>query len=150
MTPPAIKSKSPARSKYELAKRAFDMRDYHAAVAGFIETLSVLSEPELAGPASHPPLSDLRVLATGFNELAIQAIASQTAPLPGLPPQLAPVPDPPAVATHRVPPIYDTNDLDVTPPVTVKQDIPRFSRPVLVEKKGYRKRIQVTLPRQGN
>ena len=94
---------------------------------------------------------------------------------------------------------HDTNDLDVTPPVTVKQDIPRFSRPVLVEKKGmlfvvvdetgrvesaivteptdrvydqlllaaaktwtyrpatrdgppvrYRKRIQVTLPRQGN
>ena len=103
---------------------------------------------------------------------------------------------------HRRPRLvgtHDTNDLDVTPPVTVKQDIPRFSRPVLVEKKGmlfvvvdetgrvesaivteptdrvydqlllaaaktwtyrpatrdgppvrYRKRIQVTLPRQGN
>jgi hypothetical protein len=32
--------------------------------------------------------------------------------------------------------IFDSNDLDVVPPVTVKQDIPRVQRPVLVERTG--------------
>ena len=35
-----------------------------------------------------------------------------------------------------MPAIYDSTNLDVTPPVAVTQNIPRFSRPVLVERKG--------------
>ena len=121
---------------------------------------------------------------------------------------MSPMPSPtvvslPASATRvevpRPPRIYDSNDLDVTPPVTLKQDLPRAQRPVPVERSGilfivvderggvesailteplertydsqvlaaartwtyqpamrndapvkYRKRIQVTLPRQTN
>jgi hypothetical protein len=36
--------------------------------------LIALSDPDIAEPASRPPLSDLRVLAAGFNELAIKAL----------------------------------------------------------------------------
>jgi hypothetical protein len=58
---------------------------------------------------------------------------------------MSPMPSPtvvslPASATRvevpRPPRIYDSNDLDVTPPVTLKQDLPRAQRPVPVERSG--------------
>jgi len=39
-------------------------------------------------------------------------------------------------ATPKPVRIFDSNDLDVVPPVTVKQDIPRVQRPLLVERTG--------------
>jgi outer membrane biosynthesis protein TonB len=177
-----------------LAKAAFDQKDYKAAASGFSELLSALSDPDIAGPASRAPLSDLRVLAAGFNDLAARAMTPQPQPrieVAEPPPQEVPAP--------RMPRIFDSNDADVVAPVTVRQDIPRFPTAVPTEKTGvlfivigetgsvesaivtepldkafdrmllaaakvwtyqpatrngiavkYRKRIQLTLPRQAN
>ena len=51
------------QSRYELARSRFDRSDYKAAVEGFTEVLVALSDPDIAGAAKGPPLSDLRVLA---------------------------------------------------------------------------------------
>jgi len=96
--------------------------------------LSALSDPEIAREASRPPLADLRVLSIGFKDLAVRAMTPAPEPTP------AP-PSPAATAASRVDApkpvrIFDSNDLDVVPPVTVKQDLPRVQRPVLVERTG--------------
>ena len=95
-----------------------------------------LSDADIAPEASRAPLADIRVLAVGFKDLSITALAPSPAPVAA-----SPVPSPtvvslPASATRveapSPPRIYDSNDLDVTPAVTLKQDLPRAQRPVLV------------------
>jgi hypothetical protein len=122
------------QTRYEGAKAAFESSDYKAAADGFTQVLSALSDPEIAREASRPPLADLRVLSIGFKDLAVRAMTPSSAPAP-------PPPSPAATAAPRVDApkpvrIFDSNDLDVVPPVTVKQDIPRVQRPVLVERTG--------------
>jgi TonB family protein len=117
--------------KYQRAKSAFDRNEYKAAAEGFKETLIALSDPDIADPAARSPLSDIRVLAIGFNDLAVRAMASQPvapseATTPPSPAQIAAVPPSPR--------IYDSNDQDVAPPVTIKQDIPRYPRPISAER----------------
>jgi len=127
------KSMLPAiiQSRYERAKVAFDQKDYKTAASGFTELLTALSDPDIAGPASRSPLSDLRVLAAGFNDLATRAMAPQPQPEAPAPPREASIAN-----TARMPRIYDSNDADVVAPVTVRQDIPRFPMTVLTEKTG--------------
>ena len=61
--------------QYARAKTAFDSKDYTSASKGFTLVLSALDDPDLAQAASQPPLSDLRTLATGFQELTAKAAA---------------------------------------------------------------------------
>ena len=68
------------QEKYVVAKAAFDRGDYNAAAAGFTQTLMTLSDPDIAAEAEQRPLADLRVLATGFQELAVRALAPPAAP----------------------------------------------------------------------
>ena len=122
------------QTRYERAKTAYEKSDYKAAADGFTQVLSALSDPEIAREASRPPLADLRVLSIGFKDLAVRAMTPSPVPAP------AP-PSPAATAALRVDApkparIFDSNDLEVVPPVTVKQDIPRVQRPVLVERTG--------------
>ena len=65
------------QANYVRAKSAFDRSDYKSAAEGFTEMLIALSDPDVAGPASRPPLSDLHVLALGFNDLAVKAMTPQ-------------------------------------------------------------------------
>ena len=122
------------QTRYERAKTAYEKSDYKAAADGFSQVLSALSDPEIAREASRPPLADLRVLSIGFKDLAVRAMTPAPEPAP------AP-PSPAATAASRVDApkpvrIFDSNDPDVVPPVTLKQDIPRVQRPVLVERTG--------------
>jgi hypothetical protein len=124
------------QKRYERAKTAYEKSDYKAAADGFTQVLSALSDPEIAREASRPPLADLRVLSVGFKDLAVRALT----PSPAAAPAPAP-PSPAATAASGVDApkpvrIFDSNDLDVVPPVSVKQDIPRVQRPVLVERTG--------------
>jgi len=128
------------QTRYERAKTAYEKSDYKAAADGFTQVLSALSEPEIAREASRPPLADLRVLSIGFKDLAVRAMTPSPAAAVGAAPAPA-SPSPAATAASRVDApkpvrIFDSNDLDVVPPVTVKQDIPRMQRPVLVERTG--------------
>ena len=61
--------------KYLVAKEAFDRGDLKGASTGFTQMLMALSDPDIAQEAQQRPLSDLRVLATGFNDLASDPFA---------------------------------------------------------------------------
>jgi len=114
--------------QYAQAKAAFDRKDYGTATAGFTQVLSALADPDVAQAAGQPPLSDLRTLATGFQELSAKAAAPPPPPPP--PPLAAPAPAPvPATASIPPPPprVYTGTDSNAVPPVVVRQDLPSFS-----------------------
>ena len=117
--------------QYAKAKAAFDRKDYVAASAGFNQVLTVLADPEVVQLAGQPPLSDLRTLATGFQELSTKAIPPPplpVAPTPVIPPAAAPAP--PAVAAAAAPTpqrIYSTADTNVLMPAVIRQELPPFS-----------------------
>ena len=108
---------------YVAAKASFDKKDYAAAAKGFSQVLAGLNDPDLASASSQPPLSDLKMLATGFNDLAAKAVTPPPAP--------APAPSAEAMV-DRTPRIYSPSDTDVVPPATVRQDVPPYPGRVLV------------------
>ena len=107
---------------YVGAKGAFDKKDYAAAVAGFTRVLAGLSDPDIESASAQPPLSDLRMLATGFHDLALKAVA------PPAPPPVAPAPEPVVARTAR---IYSPSDGDVAPPTIIRQAVPPYPGRVL-------------------
>jgi TonB family protein len=106
------------------AKAAFDKKDYTAAAKGFTQVIAGLNDPDIETVASQPPLSDLKMLASGFHDLAAKAIAPPPAP----PAPVAPAPEP---ALERVARIYSPGDGDVVPPVTIRQAVPPYPGRVL-------------------
>ena len=70
---------SAAQSVYQEAKAAFDFKDYRTAERGFALVLEVLADPDVQAQATKSPLSDIRMLATGFHELSAKAA---TPPIP--------------------------------------------------------------------
>ena len=111
--------------RYAKAKAAFDKKDYVAAAAGFSHVLTVLSDPDVIHAAGQPPLSDLRTLATGFQELSAKEIPPP--PLPVAPPPVVPTitPAPTAPAPPR---IYTAVDTKVVAPTAIRQELPPFAR----------------------
>ena len=107
---------------YVGAKGAFDRKDYAAAVAGFTQVLAGLSDPDIESASAQPPLSDLRMLATGFHDLALKAAA------PPAPPPVAPAAEPVVERTAR---IYSPSDGDVAPPAIIRQAVPPYPGRVL-------------------
>ena len=125
-------------ARYQVAKQAYDRRDWAAAEAQFRLVLALIDDPDNGGP-----LGDLRVLASGFLELSARAAA------PPPPPAVEPKASAPASAAASSSPrstgavsaasspsptltapvpgkIYTADDQEVTPPVVVRQDIPRI------------------------
>jgi hypothetical protein len=122
------------QQQYALAKSAFDQREFAAAAAGFSQVLVMMADPTVAAQAMLPPLSDLRTLAVGFEELSATAAA---------PPPPAPVvvaPPAPAVVAPTPPPaaarVYSGEDREVTAPVIVNQALPSFPGPITVGRSG--------------
>ncbi len=119
------------QQKYALAKAAYERKEYGVAADGFTKVLEALADSDVGAAANQPPLSDLRTLATGFQELSTKAAA----PPPPLPtPTPAPVvaaPLPPTLPAPVVPRVYGIDDTIVTPPITVNQALPVYpTRPV--------------------
>ena len=129
--------------QYAKAKAAFDRKDYVAAAAGFSQVLKVMADPEVVQLAGQPPLSDLRTLAAGFQELSTKAIpppplpvaprpvtpTATAATVPAAPP-LAPAPLPPLPTPAVVLPparIYSSFDAKVLMPAVIRQDLPPFT-----------------------
>jgi hypothetical protein len=77
--------------EYAAAKAAFDRQDHATAEDGFTQVLQALSDPDVALAVERPPLSDIRLMATGFlDALALleqqrAQPAEPEAPLPELP-----------------------------------------------------------------
>jgi len=117
------------QEKYVLAKGAFDGGHYEDAIEGFAQTLRALSDPDIAQDAERSPLSDLRLLATSFHELAVKALT---------PPPVAPAAAAAPVAT--LPPsrfrVYQAGDSGVTMPVVIRQALPTFPVAALSQRSG--------------
>jgi hypothetical protein len=113
------------QQRYAQAKAAYDHKDYKTAAAGFGQLLQLFDDQDLSGAAKNPPLSDLRMLTDGFNQLSLQALAPPPLPAPEPPPVVvAAKPAPPAVDVAK---IYSSSDTGVVPPGVVRQELPPFT-----------------------
>jgi TonB family protein len=126
------------QQQYAIAKSSYDRKNYAEAAERFSYVLDVMNDPDVRAMASQPPLSDLRVLASGFRDLAMTAATPPPAPPP---PVAAPPPPPVAVAAAEpiVPApqrIYSVGDRDVVPPITVRQFLPPFPSSAAVPKQA--------------
>src|SRR4029077_19460031 len=99
-----------------------DKKDYAAANAGFTDVITALADPDVAQVASQPPLSDVRTLAIGFQELSAKA-AEPPPPAPAPPPAPVAAPEPVAPAPARV---FNVGDGSVMPPEVIRQDVPAY------------------------
>lgn len=105
-----------AVAHYAAAKRLYDAKQYAGAVTEFRSLLRLLDDPDMKGQQE-----DLHVLATGFLELSVAAAAPPSPATPEEPPAPA-TPVAPESSAHR---IYTLDDAGVTPPVAIKQEMPR-------------------------
>ena len=125
---------------YGDAKAAFDRKEWAAAANGFHQVLTALADSDVAAEANQSPLSDLRTLAVGFEELSAKAAA----PPPPPPPAPIPVQAPP---TRPAPPrVYTADDASVVPPNTVNQALPQFPGQVVMPRMG---KIEVVIDENG-
>ena len=113
------------QQSYMSAKTAFDKKDYAAAAKGFNQVLAGLADPDIESATSQPPLSDLKMLASGFHDLAAKAVAPPPAPAAAAAPAVEPM-------VARVPRIYTPSDADIVPPVTIRQAVPPYPGRVLL------------------
>jgi len=108
-----------ASERYATAKASYDRRDYAAAVEQFRQVMALLDDPDMQGR-----LPDLRTLSSGFLELSDAAIKAAEAAKPAEP--VAPPPPVPAA-----PKVYTSEDPGVTPPATIRQDVPKVPITIL-------------------
>ncbi len=127
------------QAKYAQAKASFDRKEFAAAADGFTQVLTALADQDVAAESKLPPLSDLRMLAGGFQELAAKAVAP-----PPPPPASAAAPTPPAAPAP--PRIYTGAESNVTPPVIVAQTLPPFPGKVTIPRNG---RLEVVIDESG-
>jgi tetratricopeptide (TPR) repeat protein len=106
-------------TRYQIAKLAYDRRDWASAESQFRTVLALIDDPDNVGR-----LSDLRVLAAGFLELSVRAAAPPppVEPKPAAPTVAAPPPAAPAGPEPGK--IYTAEDTSVTAPLVVTQNIP--------------------------
>jgi protein TonB len=127
------------QQKYAQAKAAFDRKEYAAAADGFTQVLAALADQDVAAEAKQPPLSDLRTLAGGFQELAAKASAPPPAP-PA--PVVAAAPPPPPAA----PRIYTGGESNLVLPVVLNQALPPFPGQVVIPRNG---KLEVVIDESG-
>jgi protein TonB len=90
-----------------------------------------MGDPDVATAVTQSPLSDLRMLATDFHDLAVTAAVPP--PLPTAPDPI-PAPSPAPVVTPAR--IFTPNDNEVVPPTIMRQELPPFPGLIPLEKQG--------------
>ena len=121
------------QQKYAQAKAAYDKKAFVIAADGFSQVLVALTDPAVSADANRPPLSDLRTLAVGFEELAANAAAPPPPPAPPPAPVVAAPPPPPPAPVYRV---YSAEDREVNPPAVINQALPPFQGTVIAPRSG--------------
>ena len=114
------------QQNYVSAKASFDKKEYDKAAKGFTQVLAGLNDPDIETVAAQPPLSDLKMLATGFHDLASKAAAPPPAPAAAV------AAAPASTAVVQAARIYAPTDTDVVPPVTIRQAVPPYPGRVLL------------------
>jgi len=120
------------QQRYTDAKAAFDRGDFAGAAPAFKQVLEALADPDLAHAAAHAPLSDVRVLASGFHDLSVKAQAPP--PPPARPVAVVAAPPPAPVRDFRK--LYKPEDAEATPPTVVRQSFPPFPGKVTMASAG--------------
>lgn len=128
------------QTRYAQAKTAYDRKEYSSAADQFGQVLVAMNDPDVAPLVERSPLSDMKMLATGFKDLAINAAAPP--PLPAAPP---PAPAPVAVVP-KAPRVYTVNDVEVIAPGVLKQDLPAYPGQVVLPRQGL---LEVTIDERG-
>src|SRR5262245_33034590 len=118
---------------YNAAKTAFDKKDFATAANGFTQMLVMMTDPDVEAVAARPPLSDLRMLASGFRDLAVTASAPPPPPPPAPAPEPVQVAPPPPPAAPRV---YTAVDTNVVPPIPLQQDLPPYPGQLIIPRQG--------------
>jgi TonB family protein len=157
-----------ARSLYNDGKAAMSRKDQERAIRKFEQLLQITEDVEIRNDAL---ISELRMLASGFLDLA-RASAPPEAPkpaatatvgtvpapvtnaAPGPVPNSGPVPAPtttaPARSTAPAPGATPTTNAVVTPPVPLRQDLPRWvPYDNATREAEYRGAIKVTISADG-
>ena len=136
------------QQKYLESKASFDRKEYRAAGEGFTQLLTVLSDASMAEITDRPPLSDLKLLAKGFQDLSATALANAPPPAPA-PAVRAEAPTARADSNAAVvtPRIYTLADAAVTQPVIVNQTLPPYPRRPLRPMQGV---VEVVVDERGN
>ena len=114
------------QKRYEESRSHYDRGEFAAASAGFKWVLTALADPDMANLAAQAPLADIKTLAGGFAGLAEKAMMP-----PPPPPVVAPAPAAAPAAARATPArdltrVFSLDDADVTAPVIVRQNMPRF------------------------
>ena len=131
-----------ATTRYGAAKAAYDRKDYSLAETQFRNLVALLDDPQMNGR-----LSDLRTLASGFVDLA--AAAAAPPPEPKKPEPAAPlVASAPAPVAPKEPHVWTADEAGVTPPVALRQDIPRVPTAIAAQARP-RGLLEVVVDEQG-
>ena len=132
-----------ATLRYAAAKAAYDRKDYAFAETQFRDLVNLLNDPQMGGR-----LSDLRTLALGFVDLATATAAAA----PPEPKRLEAAPLPTVAAApveSRTPPhVWTGDEAGVTPPVAVRQEVPRVP-PMIASQTRERGLLEVVIDEQG-
>jgi TonB family protein len=129
-----------ASLRYAAAKAAYDRKEYVTAEEQFRDLVNLLNDPQMGGR-----LTDLRTLAIGFVDLASAAAAP---PEPKkVEPALPPAPVAPSVES-RPPHVWTGDEPGVTPPVPVRQDVPRVPTLIAAQTRE-RGLLEVDIDEQG-
>lgn len=111
------------QSQYTEARRLYDAQSWKEAAAAFRLVLTLAADPDLDA-AGAESLSDIKVLASDFAELAEKAAAPPPPPPPAPEPEPEPAPPPaPVIDYDRV---YEATEQGVIAPVTLRQQVPRW------------------------
>jgi len=132
-----------AAARYEAAKLAFDRKEGANAERMFRELVKLLEDPQMNGR-----LPDMRVLATGFLQLAIAAAAPPPEPKPEPKPAPTAAATPTAPAAAVEPRVYGSDDAGVVAPVTIRQEVPNVPTAIaaMTRERGL---LDITIDEQG-
>lgn len=111
--------------EYVEARRLYDDKAWPEAASAFERVLSLAADADLTDEQK-AALEDKRLLADGFARLAHAAATPPPAPEPA--PE---APAPPSAPVVDYDAVFDGSSAGVVAPVTLRQDIPRWSHPSL-------------------
>jgi TonB family protein len=123
-----------ARQQYVLAKRALDQKDRDAAVSGFEGVVRLIDG---AGPEVDAALDELRFLAAGFLDLSKALRVTQAEAATPQPDSAVPVRSPEAL-------------LEVTPPIVIRQVLPRWAPAEAASRQVFVGAIRVSITATGS
>ena len=133
------------QERYDAAKTAYERKEFQSAADQFKALLPILDDPTLAGEDSR---TELRLVISGFADLA-RAAAATRVQSPAGPPAALPA-SPPTAAAAAPPRVYAAGTPGVVPPVAISKPLPPLPRgDAIVVRREYVGTLELTIDPQG-